>query len=89
MMVFVMETVNIICAAETECWIITELNLYLNVTPLARIRCASERSRVRLTRSRLSVVSLSPRANSGLVPKIHVVFHAFNVALPKVSRASL
>ena len=39
MLVFVMETVNIVCAAVTECWIVTELYLYLNVTPLARIRC--------------------------------------------------
>ena len=89
MLVFVMETVNIICAAGTECWIITELYLYLNVRSLARIRCASERSRVRPTRSGFEVVSLSPIANSELVPKIHVVFHAFDAALPKVIRASL
>jgi hypothetical protein len=47
MLVFVMDTVNIICAAGTKCWIITELNLYLNIRLLARIVCASERSCVR------------------------------------------
>ena len=89
MLVFVMETVNIICAAGTECWIIAELNLYLNVISLSRIRRASERSRVRPIRSRFLVVSLSPRANSELVPKTQVVFYAFHAALLKAVGASL
>jgi hypothetical protein len=89
MLVFFMETVNIICAAGTECCIITELYLYLKVTLLARIRSASERSRVQPIRSRFSVVSLSPKANSELVPKIRVVFHDFHTALPKLIRTSL
>ena len=80
MLVFVTDTVNIICAAGTEYWIITEL---------ARFRYASARSFARPTRSRFSVVSLSTRVNSELVPKIHVVFHAFHPALPKVITVSI
>ena len=89
MLVFVMETANISCAAGTEWWIITELNVYFNVRPLARIRCVSEISCARPTRSSFLVVSLSLRANSELAHKINVVFHAFRSAFPKLITASL
>jgi hypothetical protein len=52
---------------------------------LARSLFASGRSCDRPTRSRFSMVFISPRANAELVPKFHVALHASHAALPMVT----
>jgi hypothetical protein len=51
----------------------------------AELLAASGRSCNQPTRSRVSVVSLGPRANAELVPKFHVPLHASHAALPIVT----
>jgi hypothetical protein len=58
--------------------------LVFNVGLLDRSRFAPEKSFDRPTRSRFSVVSLGPRANTELVPKFHVPLRASHAALPMV-----
>jgi hypothetical protein len=56
-----------------------------NAGLLARSQFASWRSCDRPTRSRFSVVFLSPRANAELIPKFHFTLHASHAALPIVT----
>jgi hypothetical protein len=56
-----------------------------NAGLLARSQFASGRSCDRPTRSRFSMVFLSPRANAELVSKFHVALHASHAALPMVT----
>jgi hypothetical protein len=56
-----------------------------NAGLLARSQFASRKSCDRLTRSRVSLSFLGPRANAELVPEFHVALHGSHAALPVVT----
>jgi hypothetical protein len=56
-----------------------------NARLLARSQFASGRSCDRQTQSRISLVSLGPRANAELVPKFYLALYASHAALPMVT----
>jgi hypothetical protein len=64
-------------------WLTISRNI--NLLSLARSQFASRRSCDRPTWSRFSVVFLSPRANTGLVPKFNIALYASHAAPPMVT----
>jgi hypothetical protein len=63
----------------------TNVKAGFNAGLLARSQYASGRSCDWPTRSKFSVVFLGPREIAELVPKFHIVLHAFHAALPMLT----